>query len=200
MRVWWWETREFDLFGAHACPRSPATRDLFRLAGPGYVVVAFVGRLPLAMSQMGTLLLVADATGSYAAGGATAGSLALANAIGAPVAGAVADRVGQRRLVLAQALAGAAGLVLIVALSRQGVPWGWQALAAGATGLAMPQIGAWPGSGGGQSRLRARIRPAITAASSTPPSRMRGLLTRRRSCSAQLSSASERHSSIRQRP
>ena len=93
------------------------------------------------MSQMGTLLLVADATGSYGAGGATAGSLALANAVGAPIAGAVADRVGQRRLVLAQALAGAAGLVLIVALSRQGVPWGWQALAAGATGLAMPQIG-----------------------------------------------------------
>ena len=34
-------------------------RRLFTLAGPLYVAVAFVGRLPLAMAQMGTLLLVA---------------------------------------------------------------------------------------------------------------------------------------------
>ena len=36
-------------------------RRLFTLAGPLYVAVAFVGRLPLAMAQMGTLLLVAGA-------------------------------------------------------------------------------------------------------------------------------------------
>ena len=61
-------------------------RRLFSLAGPLYVVVAFAGRLPLAMAQMGTLLLVAGTSGSYAAGGAAAGALAVANAVGAPVA------------------------------------------------------------------------------------------------------------------
>ncbi|MPZ96776.1 MAG: MFS transporter, partial [Propionibacteriales bacterium] len=68
---------------------SPLTayRRLFALAGPRYVTVAFLGRLPLAMSQLGTLLLVAGSTGSYAAGGVSAGALAVANAVGAPIAG-----------------------------------------------------------------------------------------------------------------
>jgi hypothetical protein len=65
-------------------------RRLLALAGPGYVVVAFLGRLPLAMSPLGTLLLVSSATGRYAAGGLAAGALAVANAVGAPVAGGVA--------------------------------------------------------------------------------------------------------------
>src|SRR5829696_2389929 len=65
-------------------PVSPIAsyRRLFSLAGPLYVVVAFVGRLPLAMAQMGTLLLVAGTTGSYGTGGAAAGALAVANAVG----------------------------------------------------------------------------------------------------------------------
>ena len=46
-------------------------RRLLSLAGAGYVIVAFLGRLPLAMSQLGTLLLVSDATGRYTAGGAS---------------------------------------------------------------------------------------------------------------------------------
>ena len=71
-------------------------RRLFELAGTPYVVVAFLARLPLAMSQLGTLLLVSGATGSYGLGGLAAGALAVANAIGAPFAGALADRIGQR--------------------------------------------------------------------------------------------------------
>ena len=69
---------------------------LFALTGPLYVLVAFVGRIPLAMSQIAALLAVTAATGSYAAGGATAGALAVANAVGAPLAGALTDRYGQR--------------------------------------------------------------------------------------------------------
>ncbi|MFC6342247.1 MFS transporter, partial [Nocardioides hankookensis] len=69
-------------------------RRLFELAGTPYVVVAFLARLPLAMSQLGTLLLVSEATGSYGLGGLAAGALAVANAIGAPFAGSLADRVG----------------------------------------------------------------------------------------------------------
>ena len=88
---------------------------LFDLAGAGYVLVAFLGRLPLAMSQLGALLLVSTATGSYGLGGLAAGALAVANALGAPVAGALADRVGQRPVVLVQSLLGATGLVALVA-------------------------------------------------------------------------------------
>ena len=122
---------------------SPLTsyRRLLDLVGPGYVVVAFLGRLPLAMSQLGTLLLVAGSTGSYAAGGISAGALAVANALGAPVAGAIADRIGQRRVVLVQSLLGATGLLAVVGLAAADVDWPVQAAVAAGTGLAIPQVG-----------------------------------------------------------
>lgn len=122
---------------------SPLTtyRRLLSLAGRRYVLIAFVGRLPLAMSQMGTLLLVAGTTGSYGLGGGAAGALAVANAVGAPVAGSLADRIGQRPVVLAQSLAGGAALLGLVALSSAGLPPAVVIAAAAVAGGAMPQIG-----------------------------------------------------------
>jgi len=114
---------------------------LFRLAGPAYVVGAFIARLPLAMSQLGVLLLVAGASDSYALGGLAAGALAVANAIGAPIAGALADRHGQRQVVLVQSLAGAAGLVLLVALVDLGARGPGVVAAAALAGSVMPQVG-----------------------------------------------------------
>ncbi len=116
-------------------------RSLFGLTGLTYVVVAFIGRLPIAMSQLGVLLLVAGTTQSYAAGGASAGALAVANAIGAPVWGARADRLGQRRVVLIQSLAGAAALAALLFVAHSGLAWGWAALASAVAGLLMPQVG-----------------------------------------------------------
>ncbi len=116
-------------------------RRLLALAGPAYVVVAFLGRLPLAMSQMGTLLLVATSTGSYAAGGLTAGALAVSNAVLAPVAGSLADRVGQRPVVLVQSLVGGVGLVVLVALTGGGSSVPVLVLAAAVAGGFLPQVG-----------------------------------------------------------
>lgn len=116
-------------------------RRLLELAGPTYVAVAFLARLPLAMSQLGALLLVSDATGSYGLGGLSAGALAVANAVGAPFAGALADRIGQRHVVLVQSLAGAAGLTLLVALVHGGAADAAVVGAAALAGLAMPQVG-----------------------------------------------------------
>lgn len=114
-------------------------RRLLHLAGPTYVLIAFLGRLPLAMSQLGTLLLVSTATDSYGLGGLCAGALAVANAIGAPVAGGLADRIGQRPVVLVQSVAGAAGLLLLVA--QVGGSTELTVALAALTGLAMPQVG-----------------------------------------------------------
>ncbi|WKN48299.1 MFS transporter [Nocardioides sp. Arc9.136] len=116
-------------------------RRLFALAGPTYVVVAFLGRLPLAMSQLGTLLLVSTATDSYGLGGLSAGALAVANALGAPVAGALADRTGQRPVVLVQSLIGAAGLASLVAVVHGGAADALVVATAAATGLVLPQVG-----------------------------------------------------------
>ncbi len=116
-------------------------RRLFELAGTTYVVVAFLARLPLAMSQLGTLLLVSDATGSYGLGGLAAGALAVANAIGAPFAGSLADRLGQRHVVLVQSLSGAASLVLLVFLVHAGASDAAFVATAALAGLTMPQVG-----------------------------------------------------------
>lgn len=118
-----------------------AYRQLFSYAGLSYVVFAFFGRLPLAMSQIGTLLLVQDATGSYGIGGFCAGALAVANAVGAPFFGSLADRIGQRPVALVQSLAGAVGFTAIVVLAWIEVPWPWIAVMAAVAGLAAPQVG-----------------------------------------------------------
>lgn len=137
-------------------------RRLFDLTGTTYVVVAFLARMPLAMAQLGILLLVSAETGSYGAGGFSAGALAIANAVGAPWWGARADRVGQRRVVAFQSLAGAGALVVVLLVVNAGLPWGVAAAGSALTGLLLPQIGPlarvrWrpitAGSGASQNRL-----------------------------------------------
>ncbi|GIG35241.1 MFS transporter [Cellulomonas pakistanensis] len=114
---------------------------LFRLAGPAYVLVAFLGRLPMAMAQLGTLLLVSTATGTYGLGGLAAGALAVANAVGAPVAGGLADRFGQRPVVLVQSVAGAASLAALTLLAHADAGGAVLVVVAAVTGLALPQVG-----------------------------------------------------------
>jgi len=114
---------------------------LFRLAGPAYVLVAFLGRLPMAMAQLGTLLLVSTATGTYGLGGLAAGALAVANAVGAPIAGGLADRFGQRPVVLVQSLAGAASLAALTLLAHHGAGGTALVAVAAVTGFALPQVG-----------------------------------------------------------
>ena len=145
-------------------------RRLIALAGPTYVLVAFLGRLPLAMSQLGTLLLVSTASGSYGLGGLSAGALAVANALGAPAAGSLADRIGQRPVVLVQSLLGATGLVLLVTAVGGDAGDATVVAIAAATGLAMPQVGPL-----------ARVRWRSSVAWSTPRSRTRARPTRPRS-------------------
>lgn len=116
-------------------------RALLRIVGPAYVLVAFLGRIPLAMSQLGVLVLVSSTTGRYGVAGAAAGVLAVANAVGSPIAGALADRIGQRPVVLVQSLVGAAGLVAIVLVTHPGASQAAILVTAGVTGLAIPQVG-----------------------------------------------------------
>lgn len=116
-------------------------RRLFALTGPLYVVVAFVARLPMAMSQMGILLLVAEVSGSYGGGGAAAGAFAVVNALASPLAGALTDRIGQRPVLLVQSVGGALALLALVVLSRQDVPWQLLAVVSGVAGVFVPQVG-----------------------------------------------------------
>lgn len=116
-------------------------RALLRIVGPAYILVAFLGRIPLAMSQLGVLVLVSSATGRYGVGGAAAGILAISNAVGSPIFGTLSDRIGQRAIVLVQSIAGAAGLTGIVVVTDPGASQALIFAMAGLTGFFMPQVG-----------------------------------------------------------
>ena len=128
-------------YSCQAVSAIAAYRALLRIVGPAYILVAFLGRIPLAMSQLGVLVLVSSELDSYGAGGAAAGLLAVANAVGSPLAGALADRIGQRPVVLVQSLVGAAGLAAVVFVTHPDTPRAVIFAVAAITGLAMPQVG-----------------------------------------------------------
>lgn len=74
------------------------------LAGRSFIPIGLFARLPLAMLTVGALTLVTSTSGSYALGGTAAGAVGIGSAIGAPVLGTLADRYGQRPVLLVAAV------------------------------------------------------------------------------------------------
>ncbi|GIF95375.1 MFS transporter [Catellatospora citrea] len=115
-------------------------RDLVRITGPWFLVLAFLARLPAAMGPLGVITLVVAATGSYGTAGLAAAAYGIGAALGGPVAGTLADRFGQRAVGLATAVVDAAAYAALVLAVTGGLPAAVLPLAALA-GFAMPQVG-----------------------------------------------------------
>jgi MFS family permease len=74
--------------------------EIFRLPGTRkFSAACFIGRMPMAMINLGVILVVSAATGSYAIAGAVSAVGSLGYAFAAPQLGRITDRVGQRRLL-----------------------------------------------------------------------------------------------------
>ncbi len=105
---------------ARACFDEPvANRYRTVLERPGaarLLATALLGRLPQGMSSLALLLLVRQATHSFAAAGAAVGASALAGALSAPILGRLIDRVG-RRLVVGPVVTAQACLYVLLALA-----------------------------------------------------------------------------------
>ncbi|NEB81749.1 MFS transporter, partial [Streptomyces sp. SID14478] len=88
--------------------KAPSTLDTYRqviaVTGGLLPAVSFLGRLPVAVIQFGSVLLVTRTSGSLATGGTVACALALGQVAMGPFVGRLADRRGQRPVVLAFAL------------------------------------------------------------------------------------------------
>ncbi len=116
---------------------------LLPMVGAPFIPLTFLARLPLAMLTIGSMTLVIASTGSYALGGLAAAMVGIGSAVGGPSIGYIADRIGQRPVLITAAVL---HTLLLVALSifgnsgpdlSAGLLIGL-CLAAGATG---PQVG-----------------------------------------------------------
>jgi MFS family permease len=113
-----------------------ATPGAFRFSASG-----LVARLPISMVTLGIVLLVEDATGSYALAGSVSGVTLVANAVAAIVQGRYLDRLGQDRVLPPVIVTFGVALALLMVTVQAGAPrWTTYACAV-VTGLALPSVG-----------------------------------------------------------
>jgi MFS family permease len=119
---------------------APPKASLLRSVGWTYFPVAFIGRLPFAMTVVGVLTLVATVRGSYTDAGLTSAFVGIGSAVCGPFLGALADRLGQRPVLLAAAVLNALALVVITALVYGAVGLPLVLAAAFFVGATSPQL------------------------------------------------------------
>ncbi|WP_391960514.1 MFS transporter, partial [Streptomyces somaliensis] len=122
--------------------KRPGYGRLLRTPGVwAFLLPGFAARQPFAMLTIGILLLVEHTTGSYGSAGAVAATTGVSMALSAPWSGRLADRFGQRAVLVPGVLAHAASVCLLTALALAGAPL-WALLAAAVPGGAsVPQVG-----------------------------------------------------------
>lgn len=115
---------------------------LLRLPGAlAFSLAALVGRMPISMLGIGSVLLVQDRRGSFALAGAVAAAYAVGGALVNPLVSRLIDRRGQRRVLPMALLLSSVGLVGVVGLAGSTVP-GWALLpAAVLAGGTLPPLG-----------------------------------------------------------
>ncbi|MEU6868510.1 MFS transporter [Streptomyces sp. NPDC046876] len=116
-------------------------RHVIALTGPLLPLYSFLARLPVAMSQFGSVLLVAETSGSLATAGIVGGTLSAGQVLCGPVLGRLADRRGQRPVVLAAAAVNAVATAALVAGALGGLPTPLLAAVGAVTGASVPLIG-----------------------------------------------------------
>ena len=124
--------------------RSGRNQYLELLTTPGALAFSsagFVGRMPMSMYGLGTVLLIALLTGKYGQAGTVAAAGSVGYAVFSPFVAQQADRFGQRRVLLAQAGVFALGSTVFIACAQWRAPF-WALLVTGiASGASMPSLG-----------------------------------------------------------
>ncbi|MFF2159254.1 MFS transporter [Streptomyces sp. NPDC058175] len=108
---------------AQAAGGTSATyREVLGATGALLPVLSFFGRLPVAVIQVGSVLLITRTSGSLATGGTVACALALGQVAMGPVVGRLADRRGQRSVVLCCSLLNALAITCYTLGALAGLP------------------------------------------------------------------------------
>ncbi|MFE6172723.1 MFS transporter [Streptomyces sp. NPDC056464] len=132
---------------------SKKSKDSSASARPGYgqllrtrgvwtfLLPGFAARQPFAMLTISIVLLVQHTTGSYGAAGAAAAVTGVSMALFAPYSGRLADRYGQRAVLIPGVLVHVLSGLTLTALALAEAPLWALFVAAVPTGASVPQIG-----------------------------------------------------------
>ncbi|MGW8064676.1 MFS transporter [Streptomyces ziwulingensis] len=128
----------------HTPPASarPGYGQLLRTRGAWtFLLPGFAARQPFAMLTLSIVLLVQHTTGSYGVAGAVAAATGVSMALFAPYSGRLADRHGQRAVLLPGVLVHTASGLTLTVLALADAPL-WALFAAAVpTGASVPQVG-----------------------------------------------------------
>jgi MFS family permease len=123
---------------------QPGTGYLALLRTPGaarFCVTGMIGRAPMAMFGLGTVLLVAASTGHYALAGLVSAAGSIGYAFAAPQVARLADRLGQHRVLRPQVAVFGASCLVFVACAELRAPV-WVLVVTGlVAGSSMPSLG-----------------------------------------------------------
>ncbi|MEU0336511.1 MFS transporter [Streptomyces sp. NPDC006193] len=123
-------------------PPRPGYGQLLRTRGAWtFLLPGFAARQPFAMLTLSIVLLVQHTTGSYGAAGAVAAATGVSMALFAPYSGRLADRHGQRAVLVPGVLLHAVSGLTLTALALAHAPLWALFLAAVPTGASVPQVG-----------------------------------------------------------
>ncbi|MFJ3158558.1 MFS transporter [Pseudomonas protegens] len=100
-------------------------RELFKAPGSrAFVLAGMIARMPISMTGIGLITMLAQLHGGYALAGSVAATFALATAFCAPQVSRLVDRYGQSRILpLAAGLGGGALLALLLCTRLQAPHW-----------------------------------------------------------------------------
>ncbi|MGI5241139.1 MFS transporter [Dactylosporangium sp. CA-139066] len=116
---------------------------LLRTSGAaGFFATTALGRLGIAMYGLSLILTAAAVYGDYVRAGIVGGAFAAAEAVGGPVTGRLADRLGQHRTLPAVAAVHLTAAALLALALLAAAPAGVAAACAAAAGASVPQLGA----------------------------------------------------------
>ncbi|MFJ4921155.1 MFS transporter [Streptomyces sp. NPDC088725] len=106
-----------------------------------FLLPGFAARQPFAMLTISIVLLVQHTSGSYGTAGAVAAVTGVSMALFAPQGGKLADRLGQRAVLVPGVLAHSVSVAALLALALSDAPL-WALFAAAVpTGASVPQVG-----------------------------------------------------------
>jgi MFS family permease len=129
-------------YTATVTDKRPGYGRLLRTRGAWtFLLPGFAARQPFAMLTISTVLLVQHTTGSYGTAGAVSATTGVSMALFAPFTGKLADRFGQRAVLVPGVLLHTASVLLLTLLALSDAPLWALFVAAVPTGASTPQIG-----------------------------------------------------------